>query len=380
MAQADREARAAPAPRLDAELLSQPLERRVERVERGRGRGKAAVLVARPVPLLDPREVEERLGEIVALADARPRSTCSQAASRVRHVVAEAEVVGAERVEHPAGAPFDARRDQRNAALTTRASCVAPGLGIVEREDRLDVRRSLEGGALARQQRDRPAPVLALGRHRCGAPAEQVEVRDAREVDSERGGQPVPEPEARVHLHELEAAVARIALELHLRDAVEVEGPEQAQGRVHRLLHPDGLADAARADAGRRLAELAAAEEAEDGAVGGDVAADGVQLVVAARDELLHHRLERLRVGVRALELFGRLAAEGLAAKAAPEAVGVRRLDEQRVADARSPRRAPPLRIADGRSRGCRRSTAAARSSCSRLLWTRASVSRSGKG
>ena len=69
--------------------------------------------------------------------------------------------------------------------------------------------------------------------------------------------------------------------------------------------------------------------------VGGDVAADGVQLLVSARNELLHHRLERLRVGVRALELLRRLAAEGLAAKAAPEPVGVRRLDEQRVADAR---------------------------------------------
>ena len=125
---------------------------------------------------------------------------------------------------------------------------------------------------------------------------------------------PCQSQKPRVHLHELEPAVARVALELDLRHAVEVEGTEQPQGGVDGLLHPDGLADAARADARRRLAELAAAEEAEHRAVGGDVAADGVQLVVTAGDQLLHHRLERLRVGVRTLQLLRRLAAEGLAA------------------------------------------------------------------
>ena len=125
-----------------------------------------------------------------------PRSTCSQAASPVRHVVAEAEVVGADRVEHPAGAPLHLRRDQRSAALTTRASCAAPGFGSSSENTgstyggRWKAGRSPASSVIAQR------PVLALGRHRCRRATEQVVIRDAREVHAERRGQPVPEPEA----------------------------------------------------------------------------------------------------------------------------------------------------------------------------------------
>ena len=121
MAQTDGEAPTAPARRLQAELPAQALERRVERVEAG-GRGREpAVLVARSFQLLETSQVKERLGEIVAVGaftsvDLLPRSLL------VGNVVAEAQVVAAERVEYPAGAPFDGRRDQRSAALRTRAS------------------------------------------------------------------------------------------------------------------------------------------------------------------------------------------------------------------------------------------------------------------
>ena len=146
----DGEAGAAPARRLDAELPAQPLERRVERVEaasrtRGSGRARRA----------GPSAPRSARGGRTPRRDRRPadavRLDLLPGASRVRNVVAEAEVARAERVEHPAGAPLDVRRDQRNAAFTTRASCVAPGLGIVEREHGLDVRRSLEGGRSRRR-------------------------------------------------------------------------------------------------------------------------------------------------------------------------------------------------------------------------------------
>ena len=259
------------------------------------------MLVAWPVPLLDPCQVEERLREVVAL---RPPSGVDGPPGCLRiGKIADAQVPRTERVEHPVGPPFDDGRDQLSAAFDDAGELRRPWPQVVEREDGLDVRRPLERRALAGQQGDRPAAVLALGGQRGAAPAEKVEVRDAGEVHAERRCEAVPEPEAGIDLHELVAAVARVALELHLRDAVEVESTEQSQRGVDVLLHPDRFAHAAGSDAGRRLAELAAAEQPQHGAVGSEVAADCVQLIVAARDQLLHHRLERLGVGVRALEL-----------------------------------------------------------------------------
>ena len=123
----DGEPGAAPAWRVEPQVPAQPLERRIEWVEARRRRGEPAVLVARPIPLLDPRKVEERLCEVVALRPP-PGVDVSPGLLRVGKV-ADAQAPGPERVEHPAGAPFDGRRYQGSAALTTRASCVAPGLG-----------------------------------------------------------------------------------------------------------------------------------------------------------------------------------------------------------------------------------------------------------
>ena len=143
----------------------------------------------------------------------------------------------------------------------------------------------------------------------------------------------MPLPEARVDLHELVAAVAVITLELHLREAVEAEGAEQSHRRRDRLVHPHGLPDATRSHAGRRLAQLPAAEQAQHNAVGGDVATDRVQLVIAAGDELLDHRRERLCIRVGAFELHYAVAAERLAAEAAFEAIRIGGLHQDGIAD-----------------------------------------------
>jgi hypothetical protein len=84
------------------------------------------VLVARAVSLLDPGEMEERLGEVVALGplaalDLLPR------AGVVGDVVAEPDLTPANRVQHPAGPPFHLLGDQRNALLTTREARTSPG-------------------------------------------------------------------------------------------------------------------------------------------------------------------------------------------------------------------------------------------------------------
>src|SRR5262245_21789007 len=96
-------------------------------------------------------------------------------------------------------------------------------LRIVPSEDRVDVRRPLDCVSRARHQRDRPALAVAVhpsGRERV---ADQVAIGDPREVDAARRRETVPLPQARIHLQELVAAVARVAHELDLRDSVESE-------------------------------------------------------------------------------------------------------------------------------------------------------------
>ena len=92
----------------------------------------------------------------------------------------------------------------------------------------------------------------------------------------------------------------------------------------------DRLADATGPDARRRLPELSAGEDAERPPVARDVAADRVERVVAAGNELLHHGRELLRPRVGVFDLVERLAPEGLAAEAQLEADGMLRLDEHR--------------------------------------------------
>src|SRR5262245_1733975 len=207
------------------------------------------------------------------------------------------------------------------------------GLRIVPRKDRVDVRRPLERRALASEQRDRPplAAAVHLRGRRDGA--REVGVGDAREVDAAGGREPVPLPEARVDRHQLEAAVADIALELDLRQAEVSELPQQREGGVDGLLHPDRLADTACADTARRLAKLASREDSQEPVVPRQVAPDGEQRAVATRNELLQHWAELLGSGVCSFDFGKRLAPEGLAAEALLEADRPLRLDQNRDAE-----------------------------------------------
>src|SRR6185436_1430819 len=78
----------------------------------------------------------------------------------------------------------------------------------------------------------------------------------------------------------------------------------------------------------RRLPELASAEDAERIAVTREIAADGVERVIATRNELLHDRAELFRARDCFLELGGRLAAKRLALVAALELDRAIRLDD----------------------------------------------------
>jgi hypothetical protein len=124
----DGEAGASPAGSIELQAAAQAIERRIERVERGRRGAKAIVFVACPVALLDAREVEERRGELVALR-ALPALDLRPGRFVVRQVVAEPDVSRADRVENPARAPFDSLRNQRNTLLASLAAWTSPGLG-----------------------------------------------------------------------------------------------------------------------------------------------------------------------------------------------------------------------------------------------------------
>src|SRR3954447_373239 len=143
-------------------------------------------------------------------------------------------------------------------------------LRVVRGEHGVDIRRPLGRGSLARQQRDRPALPVAVHPYGRGSVSDEVRVRDLRDVDTARGREAVPLPQAGVDLHQLEASISWVPFELHLRDAAVVERTQEAQRRIHDLLYPDRLADTARTDPGRRLPELAAAENAQRLAVGVD--------------------------------------------------------------------------------------------------------------
>jgi len=102
--------------RIDTEPAAEPFQRRIEWVEARPLRAEAAVLVARAVALLDTRQVEEPGGKIVggALAAVDLLPGCWV----VGNVVAEADVAGPDRVEHPAGAAFDRVRNHRRGLRT----------------------------------------------------------------------------------------------------------------------------------------------------------------------------------------------------------------------------------------------------------------------
>ena len=141
--------------------------------------------------------------------------------------------------------PRAARRAQR---ARPRAS------GRRHDERRLDERRPRDERA-ARPASAR-SPTCGGGRSsRTGATVSPVRSRYAisGQVDAARRRERVPLPEPRVDLHQLEASVARVALELDLRQAVAAERAQQLAARVDDLVDPDGLAEPRGADSGRRL-------------------------------------------------------------------------------------------------------------------------------
>ena len=128
MGQGDGEAGAVISRRLGPELPSQPLERRIERIEARPLCTEAAVLVPRGRPFLDPRELEERFGELVAgrtfaSVDLLPRL------GPIGQIVAEPELCHPDRVECPPSPALVTRGDHGSALRTTRARWTSPGLG-----------------------------------------------------------------------------------------------------------------------------------------------------------------------------------------------------------------------------------------------------------
>src|SRR5919204_1266990 len=126
--QRDPEPGAVPALRFDTEPRAETFERRVERIEHGPRSAEATVLVARSADLLQAREMEERIGEVVALWPFEPFDRIPRILA-IRHVVAEADLRRADRVEDPARPPLDSFGDQLSAALAKRAAWTNAGFG-----------------------------------------------------------------------------------------------------------------------------------------------------------------------------------------------------------------------------------------------------------
>ena len=289
------------------------------------------MLVATRVALLDAREMEERLGQVVA-ARLLPALDLLPGLGAVLHVVSEAHLAAADRVQNPAGPPLHLLGNQRKAPLTIREASTSPGL-----RSSLAKTASTYGpfGTAGRSPgmseiaQRRCSPFIEAGDVLSG----QVAVGDQRHVDSARRCEPVPLPEPRVDLHQLVAPVARIALELDLRDAVEAQRAQKAQAGVDDLLDPDRLADSTRPHHRWDLQDLPPREEPERLAVFPQVAAEAVQLVVATGDQLLDHRHEVLCVAVGAVDLGSGLSAKRLAVELPLEPHRMGRLDEDGVAE-----------------------------------------------
>src|SRR5438067_134533 len=121
----DRKAPPVPARGFDPEPRAQSFERRIEWIERRPSCAEAAVRVAAALDFLDPRELEERLGEVVT-DRTLPAFDRVPGIFAKRNGVAEADVARADRIEHPARAPLD---PLGNHGRSTRAQCTSAGLG-----------------------------------------------------------------------------------------------------------------------------------------------------------------------------------------------------------------------------------------------------------
>ena len=141
-----------------------------------------------------------------------------------------------------------AQRRARSAPVTSPLACTIAGSGSrmsnVPSTGSRPASRAARGAATCPPARDARRCAAATtqrrpscrgpGAHRARGPAEHVEVGDARQVDAARPRKAVPLPQARVHLHQLEAPVARVEPELGLCDAVEAERRRAAPAPARR--------------------------------------------------------------------------------------------------------------------------------------------------
>ena len=212
---------------------------------------------------------------------------------------------------------------------------------VVEGEDGVDVGRPLRRGAS-------PGRRVIAQRFRCrssrpaAAGAEQVEVRDARQVDPAGGREPVPLPETRVDLHELVAPSRGSRLNSTCETPVEVRarGRRRSPGSTTsctQTASPTRHVPTTR----RRLAELAAAEEPERLAVRGEVAPERVELSSPPG-------ISSCTIGsYGSASAYARSSSAGVSQRNAwrrnrrLKPVGVGRLHEHRVAELAPPPRAP---------------------------------------
>ena len=180
------------------------------------------------------------------------------------------------------------------------------------------------------RRRSDPAPPIVRGPRldRRRRPADRVQVGDAGQVDPAGARQPVPLPEPRVDLHQLEPPIALVEPELGLRDAVVAERLEQRERLLDGVVAPARLADPAGAEAPRHLRQLAPAEHAERPPLCARVGADGPERVVGARDHLLHERSRIAGLAPSRHELIEVRADEHRPAVAPLERDRVARLDQ----------------------------------------------------
>ena len=174
-----------------------------------------------------------------------------------------------------------------------------------------------------------------------------------REVHATGRRQTHPRPRPRIDLHEPVGAVARVAFVLDLCHALVAQLLEQPQAAGDDLGDLDGLREARDAQSRRVLLELAPGEGEPPVAAAEDPA--GVELVVAAGNELLHEHVDAARAFERVGQLRRRRAPQGLAADASHADMRQRRLDDDGVPERVEPRqevvRRAPLarRVVDAR-------------------------------
>jgi hypothetical protein len=167
-------------------------------------------------------------------------------------------------------------------------------------------------------------------------------VSDQRQVDSAKLQMTVACSQPRVALDELQLAVTRVPLELHVADAAKPHGLEEPQPDPRRVGVGAVGGVARRAEPGRKLAELVPIEMKERRAVLVEVGVVGAEGVLGARDDLRrHHRHSQPRQRVALAPQLVLVADHDRLGPRTParEEVRVNRLERQRELKALRKRR-----------------------------------------